>query len=74
MTEFSSIIRHVSRFISLTDEEEQIFTSLLRIQKVKKKQSIVQPEFVCKYRTYRADMGYRSDATRNTGQYFGYSC
>ena len=68
MTEFSPIIKNVSRFITLTEEEEQIFTSLLRIQKVKKKQFIVQPEFVCQYRTYIINGALRSYLLDNNGQ------
>jgi CRP-like cAMP-binding protein len=60
MSEFSSIIQNVSRFISLTEEEQQLFTSLLRIQKVRKRQFIVQPEYVCQYRTYIAIGALRS--------------
>ena len=52
MDEFETIKKYVARHIQLTEEEENVFTSLLRITKVKKKQLIVQPDFVCKYRTY----------------------
>lgn len=52
MNDFEPIIKNVSRFIDLTAEEEGIFASYLRLVKVKKKQFIVQPDFVCQYRTY----------------------
>lgn len=52
MQELEKIKQYVARHISLTEEEEQYFLSLLRIIKIKKKQCIVQPEFVCKYRSY----------------------
>ncbi len=52
MKEFSAIIKYVARYIELTEEEQKYFVSLLRITKVKKKQCIVQPEFICKYRSY----------------------
>jgi CRP-like cAMP-binding protein len=68
MTEFSPIIQNISRFITLTEEEEQIFTSLLRIQKVRKKQFIVQPEYVCQYRTYITTGALRSYFIGNAGQ------
>ncbi|SEL41674.1 cAMP-binding domain of CRP or a regulatory subunit of cAMP-dependent protein kinases [Chitinophaga rupis] len=68
MTEFISIIQNVSRFITLTREEELLFTSLLRMQKVRKKQFIVQPEYVCQYRTYIATGALRSYFMGNDGQ------
>lgn len=52
MHEFEAIVNYVSRYIELTREEEEYFISLLRLTKVRKKQLIVQPEFVCKYRSY----------------------
>lgn len=52
MDEFIPIVNYVERYIQLTEEEKEYFVSLLRINRVKKKQYIVQPEFVCKYRSY----------------------
>jgi len=52
MDEFQAILKNIARFIQLTEEEANYFTGLLRITKVRKKQFIVQPEFVCKYRSY----------------------
>jgi CRP-like cAMP-binding protein len=52
MDDFRAIIDYVGRYIQLTDEEEAYFASLLRLTRVKKKQFIVQPDFVCRYRSY----------------------
>lgn len=52
MDEFSEIKLYVARYIQLTPEEQSYFVSLLKITRVRKKQLIVQPEFVCKYRSY----------------------
>lgn len=52
MNEFLPIKNNVSRFIQLTEEEQEYFVSLLRISKIKKRQFIVQPEFICEYRSY----------------------
>lgn len=52
MDDFSAIIKYVTKHIELTEEEEAYFVSLLRIKKVRKKQFIVQPDFVCNHRTY----------------------
>jgi CRP-like cAMP-binding protein len=68
MDEFETIKKHVARHISLTNEEQEYFVSLLRIIKVRKKQSIVQPEFTCKYKSYvynGAMRAYLSDKNAN---------
>jgi CRP-like cAMP-binding protein len=52
MEPLDQIKNYIERHISLNAEEQDFFTSLLRITKVKKKQYIVQPEFTCRYRTY----------------------
>lgn len=68
MNEFELIIKNVSRFIDLTEEEVAVFTSHLRIIKVKKKQFIVQPEFVCQYRTYVVKGALQAYLVGNDGQ------
>ena len=68
MTEFIPLIKNVTRFITLTAEEERLFTSWLRSQKVRKKQFIVQPEYVCQYRTYVTTGALRSYFIGNDGQ------
>jgi CRP-like cAMP-binding protein len=52
MEEYLPIIKNVSRYIDLTDEEKAYYVSLLQIKKVRKRQFIVQPDFVSNYRTY----------------------
>ena len=52
MKEYDVIKSYVAKHIQLSEEEGNYFISLLRITKVKKKQCIVQPEFICKYRSY----------------------
>jgi CRP-like cAMP-binding protein len=52
MDDFALIKAHVAQYVQLTEEEERFFLSLLRVIKVKKKQLIVQPDFVCKYRSF----------------------
>lgn len=60
MTEFLPIIEHVEGFIELTDSEKDYFASLLKRSFVKKKQYIVQPGGICKYRTYVVQGAFRS--------------
>jgi CRP-like cAMP-binding protein len=68
MEEFLPILNNVARYISLTDEEKIYYTSLLKIKKVKKKQYIVQPDFVCNHRTYIAKGAMRSYFIDASGQ------
>lgn len=68
MEEFLPIINNVSRHITLTDEEKAFYISLLKIKKVKKKQYIVQPDFVCNHRTYIAKGAMRSYLIDDNGQ------
>jgi len=39
---YDLILKNISRFITLTSEEEQYFTSILRLKKLKKKQYLLQ--------------------------------
>jgi CRP-like cAMP-binding protein len=52
MKELIPMAAYIRRYITLSEEEEEFLYSLLRITHVKKRQAIVQPEFVCKYRSY----------------------
>ncbi len=49
---YDTLKKYIARHIQLTEEEERYFVSLLRITMVKKKQCIVQPDFICRYRSY----------------------
>jgi CRP-like cAMP-binding protein len=44
---FESILLHVNKHISLTKEEEEIFTSMLIEKKVKKKLVLLKPNEIC---------------------------
>ncbi|HYM19959.1 MAG TPA: Crp/Fnr family transcriptional regulator [Candidatus Kapabacteria bacterium] len=68
MSELERIKKYVARHIQLTEDEENYFISLVRINNVKKKQLIVQPEFVCKYRSYVYKGAMRSYLLDNDGQ------
>jgi CRP-like cAMP-binding protein len=68
MDAYQAFIRNISRFITLTDEEEKYLLSILRITKVRKKQFIVQPEFVCRYKSYVYQGVMRSYLVNNDGQ------
>ena len=46
---YDLILKNISRFATLTPEEEQYFTSLLKMKKLKKKQYLVQEGDVVRY-------------------------
>ncbi|NIJ56124.1 Crp/Fnr family transcriptional regulator [Dyadobacter arcticus] len=52
MEEFSSILDHIAPHIRLNEAEKELFLSVLRINKVKRKQFVEQPGFVSRYRTF----------------------
>jgi CRP-like cAMP-binding protein len=68
MDDFSAITNYVSRYIALTEGEKTYYTSLLRIKKVKKKQFIVQPDFVCTHRSYILKGAMRAYLIDGNGQ------
>jgi CRP-like cAMP-binding protein len=46
---YDLILKNISRFITLTPEEEQYFISLLKVKKLKKKQYLVQEGDIVRY-------------------------
>jgi CRP-like cAMP-binding protein len=68
MEEFNTIKKYVAQHIQLSETEEKYFVSLLRITRVKKKQLIVQPDFICKYRSYVLKGAMRAYLVDNKGQ------
>lgn len=68
MDDFSPILDYVGRHIHLTDEEIAYYVSLLKIKKIRKKQFIVQPDFVCNHRTYIVKGALRSYLIDANGQ------
>lgn len=52
MEAVDAVIKNISRFIIVSTEEEEYLRSIVRVIKVRKKQYIVQPEFICKYKNY----------------------
>ena len=68
MEEFAPVVKYVARHIQLTEEEEKYFVSLLRVIRVKKKQFISQPDFICKYRNYIVQGAMRSYLADSNGQ------
>lgn len=49
----------MNRYVSLTSDEEERIVSIIKSSRVKKKQYIIQPGFVCRNRTYIVEGAFR---------------
>lgn len=68
MQDLAFFINYFKRHIELTEDELQYLSSIVKVTKVKKRQFIVQPDFVCKYRTYVVSGTFRAYLIGNEGQ------
>jgi len=68
MNDFSPIIEYISRYVDLDANETEQFKSFLKVTKVRKKQFIVQPGFICKHKSYVVKGAFRSYLVDNEGK------
>lgn len=68
MTSKDQLIKYVQNFVTLTDEETALFVSNFKELKIKKRQFIVQPNFITKYRTFVVKGAFRTYAVADDGQ------
>lgn len=68
MQDYSSLLNHIAMHITLNQEEQELFVSVLRIKKVKRKQFVEQPGYVSKYRTYVVSGALRAFFIGTEGQ------
>ncbi|ABQ06825.1 Crp/Fnr family transcriptional regulator [Flavobacterium johnsoniae] len=68
MKDLLPVINYISRFVDLTDDEKNHLASFLKITKVKKRQFIVQPGFVCKYKSYVVKGAFRGYLVDHEGK------
>lgn len=64
----NNIITYINKFVSLTEEENDIFISSFKETNVKKRQFIVQPDFTAKYRNYVLEGTFRAYVIAEEGQ------
>jgi CRP-like cAMP-binding protein len=62
------IIDYVNKFVPLTDEEAEVFGSSFKEVKIKKRQYIVQPNFIAKHRHYVEEGAFRAYVVAHDGQ------
>ena len=68
MSEYDQLKAHVQKRLSITEDELTEFCNAFKIVKVKKRQFIVQPEFVAKYRFYVVQGTFRAYVIGDEGQ------
>lgn len=68
MEEYQPLINHIQKRVVLSEEEIHQFISEFKITKVKKRQFIIQPDFVAKYRTYIVKGALRAYVVGGQGQ------
>jgi len=67
MEDYSNIIANIKRYVDLNEKDENQFTSIVRTTRVKRRQYIVQPRFVCSHQTYVKEGALRSYFVDNEG-------
>ena len=68
MTSEHKIIEYINRSVRLTDEEATVFSAAFREVKIKKRQFIVQPNFIVKNRNYIVSGAFRAYVVDDKGQ------
>lgn len=67
LNNYENILNNIKRYVALSEQDETDFTSIIRTTRVKKKQFIVQPNFVCSHQTYVLEGAFRSYFITNKG-------
>jgi CRP-like cAMP-binding protein len=62
------LIKHIAARVTLNETEIQEFISHFKITKIKKRQFIIQPEFVAKYRNYVVQGAFRAYVVADEGE------
>ena len=67
MTDYKNILDNIKRYVPLNLDDEKQFTSIIRTTKVKRRQFIVQPNFICSHQTYVLKGAFRSYFVNHKG-------
>ncbi len=68
MVDYSPLLENINRYVSLTGEEATELTNIVSTSKVKRKQFIIQPGFVCQNRSYIVKGAFRVFYIGNDGK------
>ncbi|MEI7524100.1 MAG: Crp/Fnr family transcriptional regulator [Mariniphaga sp.] len=64
----NKITSNIDKFVKLTEEEKELFSSYFKEVKIKKRQFIVQPNFTAKHRNYVFKGAFRAYVVADEGQ------
>ena len=64
----NKIAAYIDKFVKLTEEEKKLFSSCFKEEKIKKRQFIVQPNFIAKHRQYVLKGAFRAYVVADEGQ------
>lgn len=64
----NKITSYIDKFVELTEEEKELFSSCFKEVKIKKRQFIIQPNFVAKHRNYVLQGAFRAYVICNEGK------
>ncbi|WP_299251745.1 Crp/Fnr family transcriptional regulator [uncultured Aquimarina sp.] len=67
MKDYKNILNNIKRYVSLDEDDEQQFISIVRTTKIKRRQFIVQPNFICSHQTYILKGAFRSYFVNDEG-------
>lgn len=68
VNDYNSILNNMRRFVSLSPDDERQLTAIIRTTRVKKRQFIDQPGFVCSFRNYVVKGAFRSFLIASDGK------
>lgn len=68
MEQNQALIKHILKRVSLNENEIQEFVSCFKLTKVKKRQFIIQPDFIPKYRNYVLKGAFRAYIVADQGE------
>jgi len=65
---YDSILDNIKRYVVLSEAEKKRLIAIIRTTKIRKRQYIDQPGYVCKYRNYIVQGAFRSYYVDNDGK------
>lgn len=68
MKNYDSILDNIKRYVVLSEAEKKRLIAIIRTTKIRKRQYIDQPGYVCKYRNYIVQGAFRSYYVDNDGK------
>lgn len=68
MKQEQPLLDYISKKVSVSAEEAELFVSYFKLTKVKKRQFIIQPDFVAKYRNYVLQGAFMAYVVADEGQ------